>query len=1024
MAVREVPVDSHLAGHGVEELRNVCLWKQATAPGGALEAVFWYGSAAGDKRLYFQDDAGSVKVPRLDRNEGLSGQWSFAPGSAQAPFTLGTNAQNQKVTGLDADLLDDLHASASPTANTVAARDANGRLLVADPSQLTEVVNVQYLQAQLGALTLGAGQVTSGLVTLARGGTGADLSGASQYGLIYRDVTANNALKATNNLNGVVILAGITAPPTCVSYVPVANGGTGAGTATTALVNLGTLGALDIYGVADGRTNRRGLILNGTSGYKINGTAGVNIGTSDFTVSCMFKIDNLSSSLVTSRTLWISHSAGNNTIGLQIWSNTTANVVVFDGSGTRNDYGMGISLDNPLAAGERYHAVLSVSRAGLATLYINGQVAGLVDISDQVSLNIGSGNANVWGAGYGVNGTIYALRVYNSALSGASALALTKLGYGTSGAFLDMEIETASPAVYGTIKDRSGNGNHATLDASVTVTDRRMHTNTDTLLVSTLTANAVLYAGTGGLVSALAPNASGVAKFLTQSSSNAPGWTDLFGGTNTWSSQNTFTGVVFVNDPTAGGHPATKNYVDAVAAGGLRPLQNARAVATANISLSGTQTVDGVALIAGDVCLATGQSTASQNGLYTVASGAWTRTSDANTAGAISKGAYVFVTSGTTFGASSWYETATVTTLGTDAITFTRFFQAVAYVAGTGIALSGTTFSLNLGANLDFTGTHTLASAGGLTLKPYNTGAGNTTELRFAELTANGSNYVGFKAVDNLAGNVIWTLPAVDGSAANYLKTNGAGALSFGQVASTEINNTSFVTAVSGTANRIAVSGALTPSIDIAATYVGQTSITTLGTIATGVWNGTAIGATKGGTGQASWNAGDIVYAPSNNNLGGLSISGSVNRLLQSSGTAPVWSAFTFPAAVAVNQLLYGSGTNAVSALATVASRVFTTDASGNLGWTATLPAGLTFAGNTNDKLPKLRWFDVGDGSSTTVTLTHNFGTRDVVVQLYDAATYYTTEVAVRRTTVNTVDLEFVSAPTVNALRCAVMLAS
>lgn len=51
----------------------------------------------------------------------------------------------------------------------------------------------------------------------------------------------------------------------------------------------------------------------------------------------------------------------------------------------------------------------------------------------------------------------------------------------------------------------------------------------------------------------------------------------------------------------------------------------------------------------------------------------------------------------------------------------------------------------------------------------------------------------------------------------------------------------SYVTSVSGTTNRITSTGGTTPVIDIAATYVGQTSITTLGTITTGVWNGTAI---------------------------------------------------------------------------------------------------------------------------------------------------------------------------------------
>ena len=51
---------------------------------------------------------------------------------------------------------------------------------------------------------------------------------------------------------------------------------------------------------------------------------------------------------------------------------------------------------------------------------------------------------------------------------------------------------------------------------------------------------------------------------------------------------------------------------------------------------------------------------------------------------------------------------------------------------------------------------------------------------------------------------------------------------------------------VVGTADRITVN---TDSVDIASTYVGQSSITTLGTIGTGVWQGTVVGPTYGGTG-------------------------------------------------------------------------------------------------------------------------------------------------------------------------------
>lgn len=60
-----------------------------------------------------------------------------------------------------------------------------------------------------------------------------------------------------------------------------------------------------------------------------------------------------------------------------------------------------------------------------------------------------------------------------------------------------------------------------------------------------------------------------------------------------------------------------------------------------------------------------------------------------------------------------------------------------------------------------------------------------------------------------------------------------------------------FVTSVSGTLNRITSTGGATPVIDIDASYVGQTSITTLGTIATGTWEATDVGLAHGGTGAS-----------------------------------------------------------------------------------------------------------------------------------------------------------------------------
>lgn len=52
-------------------------------------------------------------------------------------------------------------------------------------------------------------------------------------------------------------------------------------------------------------------------------------------------------------------------------------------------------------------------------------------------------------------------------------------------------------------------------------------------------------------------------------------------------------------------------------------------------------------------------------------------------------------------------------------------------------------------------------------------------QVRLYEQTANGSNYAGFGAAASLAANLLWTLPSADGTSGQYMKTDGAGTLSF-----------------------------------------------------------------------------------------------------------------------------------------------------------------------------------------------------------------------------------------------------
>jgi len=72
---------------------------------------------------------------------------------------------------------------------------------------------------------------------------------------------------------------------------------------------------------------------------------------------------------------------------------------------------------------------------------------------------------------------------------------------------------------------------------------------------------------------------------------------------------------------------------------------------------------------------------------------------------------------------------------------------------------------------------------------------------------------------------------------------------------------TGTLSSVSGTTDRIIISGTATdPVVDIASTYIGQSSITTLGTITAGTWNGSTIGISRGGTNATSFNSRGILY--------------------------------------------------------------------------------------------------------------------------------------------------------------------
>lgn len=138
------------------------------------------------------------------------------------------------------------------------------------------------------------------------------------------------------------------------------------------------------------------------------------------------------------------------------------------------------------------------------------------------------------------------------------------------------------------------------------------------------------------------------------------------------------------------------------------------------------------------------------------------------------------------------------------------------------------------------------------------------------------------------------------------------------------------VASVSGTLNRITSTGGNNPVIDIAATYIGQTSLTTLGTVTTATWNASVIPLAYGGT-NANLTAsnGGIFYSTA---ASGAILSGTAtaNQMLQSgSNTSPAWSTTTWPTTSTANTILYSSATNTVGEIATVNNGTLITSAAG-----------------------------------------------------------------------------------------------
>ena len=688
---------------------------------------------------------------------------------------------------------------------------------------------------------------------------------------------------------------------------------------------------------------------------------------------------------------------------------SNANVItanLFSGNGNSLS-----SLQGPNVVGQVGNALVA------GTVYTNAQpnitsvgtLTGL-DVNAVVNATSFTSNISTGTAPFTISSTT---RVANLNVNYANVADYGVVTTQTSGIFYPVFVNGSTSANYAQGSNANLSFNAGTGELSATLLTGTLTTGSQPNVTSVGTlSNLVVSGNIQSNANIITDNILGLTGALTITSAGTNTNINLKpNGTGNIDANSTF--ITNLKDPTNNQDAATKYYVDTIAQGlhvhqaayvattgtldsatsGTVSYNNGTSGVGATLTTTGTfNLIDGGNVqTVGTRILVKDEANAAWNGVYTYSTPTVIiRATDFDNSADVMGGDFLFVTSGTTLADTGWVQTTDApVTIGTSPIVFAQFSGAGSYTAGTGLTLTGSTFSISnttvtTGSygNGDAVSTFTVNQQGQLTAAGSTSIAANAANLTgtilasgittsslttvgtLSNLTATGN--INLTSASNVSLGAVGNVKITGGSSGQVIQTDGSGNLSFVSISSSSISNGNSNVNI-GTANG-----------NVTISAVGNTTITVTGT-----------GANITGYANIS---GNLVAA--NANLGNLASANYFTGTLTTNAQPNITSVGTLTSLDVTGNITNGNITGGNLVSANYVTGTLTTNAQPNITSVGTL-ANLSVTGNVIANYVAFNGGAVSNRSNVSVT------TSATIIDEFAPATFRTAKYVISASSAN-----------------------